>query len=357
MEAFTLASALTPFPIVEVRNPGPPRSGLVVSAPDECQKHFARGDQCAQHYRSLVTGPRDQAVPCPFGFSSLMPSGEKATFVLTGFIPFPRAGGKKERDAAKRNSGNRLPLSAIQNSALFLLGLGDRLRKLEDEALRNYSMALHEIRKLNRTVKQTAERLCREDSPSDPEAASSELVRIWKTSSLMSQQFDIVEILANENLAGLPLKHSTAIYALFDKCVRIFQPQDGQRRIVISSSPGGYSPFIDACEKTIPIIPTVLIENALKYAAKGSEVAVSLRREGADCVVEVTNLSHPNPNLTERVFERGVRVSADKEGSGNGLYVAQLVAKQHHSQIHLRTASIARDRMRCTFSLKFRAIP
>jgi signal transduction histidine kinase len=39
--------------------------------------------------------------------------------------------------------------------------------------------------------------------------------------------------------------------------------------------------------------------------------------------------------LTPEIFDRGVRATTNVEGSGKGLYLAQLVARQHGTQIQL----------------------
>jgi signal transduction histidine kinase len=151
------------------------------------------------------------------------------------------------------------------------------------------------------------------------------------------------------------LNTTVEIYKLFDKCARIYRPPTNPRRLLLTA-PGSYSPRIAGCDKTLPIIPTVLIENALRYSLKDSEVRVSLRPEGELCRIEVTNFTQPNAGLTQRIFDRGVSAHSDSEGSGNGLYIAQLVAKQHGAEIQLKVEPLAKDRVLCTFALAFRAV-
>lgn len=345
---------LSPFPVVDLKDIDIPRDGLLLKTPDLCGRNFHKGTACRQHYsRLLQTTRQDAFVQCPYGFASFVFTGTGTPIALTGLVPYPRLGGPSERRLAKRYPNHHASSGSATSAADALCATARELKSLEVDALRKHSVALHELRKLNRSVKQTAERLCLDDSPKDPEAADVNLVRIWKTADLMSHQFDVVELLANEELATLPLNSIAEIYKLFDKCVRIYQPADEPRRIVLSA-PAGYSPRIACCDKTLPIIPTVLVENALRYGFKGTDVTVTVKPEGESCLVEVGNLALPNASLTERVFEQGVRVSPDSEGSGNGLYLAQLVAKQHGARIRLRVESVARDRARCTFSLTFR---
>ncbi len=138
----------------------------------------------------------------------------------------------------------------------------------------------------------------------DPELASPQLVKIWKTSGLMSAQFDVIELLANEELYRFPLNTELEIYKLVDKCVRIFRPPDNPSRIVLKA-PFNFHARIRAFDKTIQIIPTVLIENALKYAIPGSPIYVELSREDDWVILSVQNDSIGTQPLTENVFQPG----------------------------------------------------
>jgi light-regulated signal transduction histidine kinase (bacteriophytochrome) len=227
------------------------------------------------------------------------------------------------------------------------------MQAIELGEVKQYSMALHEIRKLNREVKQTAERICRLMSPDDPDNADPELVKIMKTSELMSHQFDVIEILANETLATLPLNSTSEIYKIFDKCARIYR---SERRRIMLEAPPNYHARVKVCDKTFPIIPSVLIENALKYSAD-LEVRISIQPGGQDkVIVAVSNLARLKAPLTEAVFMRGYRASQDSEGSGNGLYVAQLVARQHSTMLRVETLPAHANLTRVTLRAIFHAL-
>jgi len=254
---------------------------------------------------------------------------------------------------AKRFPENRVDAAAVEKAASGLSTAERRIQTAETEAAKKQSVALHEIRKLNARVKQTAERLCQQQSPLDIDSAAPELVRILKAAELMSNQFDVLELLANEGLASLPRNTRSDVYRMFDKCVRIYRPENERDRISIWT-PGGSGPMmVDACDKTFPIIPTVLLENAIKYSLPGSRVEVAIRPDGKDlCVVSVSSLTSADISVTPAIFERGVRGSTEIEGSGNGLFLAQLIARQHKTIIELDTTPFTGGRQRVTFSLR-----
>jgi light-regulated signal transduction histidine kinase (bacteriophytochrome) len=288
----------------------------------------------------LPTG-NEVFVQCPFGLSSYLVAIGPVTVALTGFVPFPRVGGAAEKSAAKHHPDLKVSRESVRLAAESLRAAQSQLDEIEHRAVKQQSMALHEIRKLNRTVKQTAERICRAESPADPDRATKEFVSIWKASELMSQQFEVIELLANESLATLPLRNECEPYRIFDKCARIYR--DRWKDIYLWAPPG-FSPRIAACDKTFPILASVLIENATKYAVPGTQIKIDFRPiygMGGRFAIEVRNVAEPNAPLSRNILLKGVRGSSDGEGSGNGLYVADLVARQHGSELSLDVHSVS----------------
>jgi light-regulated signal transduction histidine kinase (bacteriophytochrome) len=342
----------SPLPIAQLRGRNQPRDGFLIKLPSSCHKNWPRNAQCEQHYERLSALPRGQFVQCPYGFTSFTNRAGQLKFALTGVIGYPRFQSEMERGVAKKHPEHRIDRAALESAASALGVLVKNVQEIETNTVRQHSMALHEIRKLNRQVKQTAERLCHRESPDEPDLASPDLVKILKTSELMSRQFDVIEILANEELTRLPLNSASELYKIFDKCARIYRTS--QKRIVLDAPPS-FSPRIDVCDKTFPIIPSVLIENALKYSSPESEVRIVFAPIDRDRVsVAVSNTSLPlAAPLTDVVFERGFRGTTDTDGSGNGLYVAQLVAKQHGTAIGVQSSDLG-NRTRVTFQVPFR---
>ena len=169
----------------------------------------------------------------------------------------------------------------------------------------------------------------------------------------MSYEFDVIELLANANLATLPLNTTIEPYRIFDKCVHIYNSMiQGGRKLTLHA-PYNYHPTMVACDKTFHIIVSVFIENALKYSVAGSEIRIEFNPDPAGklCVVTVASESEGNQILDERVFSRGYRASTYGDGSGNGLFVAQLIAQQHNTEITARSTIISPTRVRHTFAL------
>ena len=219
MTTFSEIAQFCPYPLVDLHAIDVPHDGFLLSTPEVCRHSFGKHHHCREHYEQLFNRPEliGKPVQCPSGFVSLVVATNTQHFAITGLIPYPRCGGSAERTAAKRFPHHRVEVESICTVARTLQTLEQRLSAIEQEAVSAHAMALHEIRKLNRNVKQTAERLCRAESPNSPELASKDLVQIWKSAEIMSQQFEIIEMLANESLTDLPLNSTIEVYRIFDK--------------------------------------------------------------------------------------------------------------------------------------------
>lgn len=355
MAEYSEILALSPLPMVDLDEISLPNDGFYVSLPAVCKRNWNKNLACIEHYKSVrVTAALSPSglVQCPYGFSSFPIKTAGKNVALTALIPFPRLGGAHENQLSKTNKNSRIERSSIERIADGIKRIDLNIKSLETETVRRYSVAFHEIRKLNRNVNQTAERLCRAENSSVPEAANPELVKIWKTAEIMVKQFEVMELLANEELTKLPLVSHSDPYKLFDKCIRVFGTLDSSKRIIIKSSPA-YRVNILVCDKTFPIIATVLLQNAIKYSQPHSEIRVFIEGSSDLCKITVTSVSDGQELLNNSIFQRGVRGATETQGSGNGLYLAQLVARQHGTRISVESTPIDLKSVRHTFTIPF----
>jgi signal transduction histidine kinase len=140
------------------------------------------------------------------------------------------------------------------------------------------------------------------------------------------------------------------VFRIVDKCVHIYEIEAAKRNLSLSIS--GDSPRALVCDKTFPIIPTVLIENAIRYSLPGTAIEVLVRIVSSDmCVISVTNVTHHIEHLPD-IFQKGVRGADDGTGHGLGLHLARLVADQHGATLNLDRRQLAPDKDRYTFTLR-----
>lgn len=97
---------------------------------------------------------------------------------------------------------------------------------------------------------------------------------------------------------------------------------------------------MEADEKAMRQLVSILLDNALKYSPEGSRIQLSLSRQGKLLKLAVSNSSLvplPKENL-DRLFERFYRADPSRNsqtgGHGIGLSIAKAIVTAHGGQIH-----------------------
>jgi signal transduction histidine kinase len=316
------AEKLSPYPLF-VLGENKPHDGFHLRINNFCKKKFANGNACRDFYESLKRRPRG-SYQCPFGFSTYKFELGLKHCIFTSFIPFPRAGGEQEASQAKNHKETKVDGASVATAAQALIDADAAVESALTQNLRKYPPAFHEIIKLNGAIKQHTELLL----AAFPNNEHS--ITVFNSSQLMSTQFEILELLANQDLTRLPVKARSTLRHLAFKCVKIFETRAAQKgvRIEMELTDGN----VMVCDKTFPIIPTVLIDNAIRYSPKNGTVVVVVTRESGKVSLQVINDSN-FPIDDTQLFKKGYRDKTAAEGSGHGLFLAQLIAKQHNSDI------------------------
>lgn len=100
-----------------------------------------------------------------------------------------------------------------------------------------------------------------------------------------------------------------------------------------------------AARADVSVILENLLDNAVKYTPPGGRISVSVRREGAEAVAEVTDSGVGfDADAGERLFERFFRSDAPsvqaERGHGLGLAVAQRLAERHGGRVTASSAGV-----------------
>lgn len=97
---------------------------------------------------------------------------------------------------------------------------------------------------------------------------------------------------------------------------------------------------MEADEKAVSKLVSILLDNALKYSPEGSPIQLSLNKHGKQLKLTACNVSAvslPEGNL-DRLFERFYRTDPSRNsqtgGHGIGLSIAAAIAAAHNGQIH-----------------------
>jgi signal transduction histidine kinase len=190
--------------------------------------------------------------------------------------------------------------------------------------------AFHELRKLNGAILQHAEKELKSSS-------SPALLTIKSAAELMRNNFDILEALSNiEGMRALPLDATINLYDLTYKTKKVFDERAGARRMQISVK--GVRAIVPGSQKSFPIVPAVLIENAIKYGRPGGTIVADVEATTKRAVLTVENESDYQIDQ-ERCFDRGTRFAGEAvEGGGFGLFLAREVVVAHRGTITCRAS-------------------
>jgi signal transduction histidine kinase len=262
---------------------------------------------------------------CPFGFTSRNFFFDRQVWIVTGVVAFPRFGTANERQKAKAFSENKITREAIVTSIRFLREVEQHRADAIQEASKVLPQAFHELRKLNGAVLQHAER-----EISD-RGETRNLVSIKGAAELMRNNFDILEALSNiEAMRALPSDSTINLFDLLFKMKRVLQEKAEERGIHINVN--GVRAIIRGSQKSFPIVPAVLLENAIKYGTNNRPVRVDISARANQAILTVENNSAALID-PERCFERGARFSTEVEGGGFGLFLAREIVTCHKGSI------------------------
>lgn len=142
-----------------------------------------------------------------------------------------------------------------------------------------------------------------------------------------------------------------------------FQPQgwDKNIEIIVKNHPLEKAPDVLVIKPLVSQVFSNIIENAIKYAKKSSEIVIEGMHNPGRQVVSATvwNDGIPlRPEDAERIFQRGYRTQEAKNlypaGTGFGLYIAKRIIELHEGDI--RAATDSRGRVGLTVTLSVRAL-
>lgn len=313
----------SPFPLVQ--SPAMKiTDGGSIEAPAFCKNTIQKNTQCKEHY-AVIAGEPEGFFICPFGFTTRTFTFEGKILSVSGVIAHPRFDLEKERKLAKQFPASRCSRASIDAYIKFLQEIEHLRADAVADAAKVLPQAFHELRKLNGTVLQHAER---EISDLGERRG---LMSIKGAAELMRNNFDILEALSNiESMRALPSDSTINLFDLAFKMKRILQQKAAAKSMHINVE--GLRVIVKGSQKSFPIVPAVLLENAIKYGDAGTSILIESSTFADRAIMIVENSSSMKIDPT-RCFERGVRFSTDIEGGGFGLFLAREIITSHQGTI------------------------
>jgi hypothetical protein len=336
------------------------RLGINTICKTKCQSRYCYSE------RSSIIGTR-----CPLGLTVYEGRVDDICIRVFGVV------GPQHRDHIPRHidfkhacKGRSVTAQDFANWVSRLKAINTSITRIQDDRMADALEPLHDAMRLARDVGQLADQLLSESTPEDTldrfGAASPTHRALIKTSSLLVDTFDLLEIYLNPDAAAFGQTRSVEIYKLLDKLTKIAGLARSQERRPQVRLVGNTRRAYDVYE-SFKLIPLVLIDNAQKYSRQGGSVTVQLAESGTSLEVCV-NSEGALLSVEEQqsIFERGYRGAAARKahpaGMGLGLYIAKTIARAHGFQIKVASIPEGFDlggipQARNTFSFVIRDVP
>jgi light-regulated signal transduction histidine kinase (bacteriophytochrome) len=301
------------------------QDGALMPACSFCKNSIKKKPECWQHYDSLRKKPEGY-YQCPFGFTTRTFYFLSKLYAITGVIAFPRFNTDNERAKAKEYPEVRISRVEIDKLRHFYAKIDDLRAKEIETSAQVFPQAFHELRKLNGTIIQSAE-LELKTQPNDRF-----LKKIKGAAELMRNSFDMLEALSNiEGMKVVPLDATINVYDLTFKMKRIYDDKAMTKGMQIRVN--GVRAIVKGSQKSFPIVPAVLIENAIKYGKANSAIDAHIEAKNKKMILTVENQTSYSIDSTQ-CFSRGTRFAGPSvEGGGFGLFLAQQVVDAHQGTI------------------------
>ncbi|WP_345860567.1 HAMP domain-containing sensor histidine kinase [Shewanella algae] len=252
--------------------------------------------------------------------------------------------GFSENSHSKKNKLKSFPLESYNQWVAKVVSLNDLI---EAESLKRTSETLHLFHdpvKWAEQIKISSEKLI-ERIPGKTfkekfNGASSEIKAIYKSSKLLTDSFNMLEVYFNPESASFGKSTKTNVYRLFDKVQAIIYFSEGKSRNKRFLLKGTSHREIFLYE-SFPIIALSLVHNALKYS-QGRDIEIDINDTDRGVEVHVSSIGPVMlDDEIEKIFDKGFRGKHAKnlhhDGMGIGLYVASCVAKKHGFDIKAKS--------------------
>jgi signal transduction histidine kinase len=236
------------------------------------------------------------------------------------------------------------------NAAVLVLGglasyaLARRTLHPIEEALESQTRftgdASHELRTPLTAMQTEIEVALRDKNLSSSDARSllkSNLEEVGKLRALS----DGLLRLARRN--GVPDDNATAeLEKIVAQAIDRHQKSASSRKIVINNK--ATKLILKGDPDSLTELVAILIDNAIKYSPRGTEVTITSRRHVKTVLISITDQGEGiSVEDLPRVFERFYRTDTSRsknkaEGYGLGLAIAQQIAESHHGFIDVKSA-------------------
>jgi signal transduction histidine kinase len=196
----------------------------------------------------------------------------------------------------------------------------------------------HEIRKLNRAIKSSAEKGINILKETDNEYALNKMKNVFASSTLISMRLNLYDFEANPQKITREKRRKIGVFKKFEKAVHILEEEARNKLLEIKII--GNSHYEIEALSIFDLLPFVIIENAIKYSPKNQEIILFFSEQDNHVNVEISSIG---PTATQQdlsgAFEKQFRgsnaIKVDSTGYGYGLYLAKVISDLHNIKISI----------------------
>ncbi|MCK4846897.1 MAG: sensor histidine kinase N-terminal domain-containing protein [Deltaproteobacteria bacterium] len=249
---------------------------------------------------------------------------------------------KKVGTITERNLNDRISCGDTASELRPLAeNFNTMLARIEESFMRQkqfFSDASHELRTPTAVIKSTCDVTLSKERTTEEYREAIEAIE--GASGRLAELIDrVLELSRLESKASALTLEEVDLKELIDKTLKLLAPTAKKREIKISI--GGSSPTVRVDRDRITEAFTNIIDNAIKYSARGGSVVVEVGEEYDCASVTVIDdgMGIAKDNL-ERIFERFYRVDASRkgvEGSGLGLSIVKVIVEAHKGKIDIQS--------------------
>lgn len=214
----------------------------------------------------------------------------------------------------------------------------DFLQPLKDEIQKGLSF-VHDYKQINTQIRQNINvvienRYEGEDLEEKLQKASREERAIFEASKFLDEKLNVAKYLLHPEWLNIKNECSTFnFHGMILKYRRIYSPRFNAKNIQVKM-PGQSYKTINANPQAVSVIPHTLLDNAAKYSLKNGLIEIYI--QDTDDAIEFSVSSFGpliKPQEQEKIFQPFYRTKSaqkiEEEGAGYGLYISQLIAKNH----------------------------
>ncbi len=208
------------------------------------------------------------------------------------------------------------------------------LSKLKSNLLATVS---HELRTPLATIKGYSTMMVDYYSRLKPEETKDYLKSIDNSTDRLSKLVDNLLDTSRMDAGLLKLeKTPTDIRQLIKKVAAEASIRDGDHKFVTRLN--GKLPLVNVDNKRIRQVLDNLIDNAIKYSPQGTEVLISVGKNGGELLIGITDQGTGIPaeelaSIFDRMYRIEQRLNSGIDGMGLGLYISQKLVEEHGGRI------------------------